>query len=163
MDASGILTPADDELTLLMKETIRKVRIDGYILNTDGIFNEAAISFYEKFEKRMGHPARKIDETTSPFNFQNPRLRLLFSIIPLLLRKSERKHVYSYSGKHVVEDLFQHSYISNGEFILVCIALGYKFKYDPNSPNCNIFGMWVDTIPISYSGQIAYGKHKFPC
>jgi hypothetical protein len=160
MDASGTVAPADDELTHLMKETIRKTKEDGYTLNMNGIFNAAAIAYNDRIDKKRG--VKPTDPP--PFDFQNPRLRMLFSIVPLILQKSERKHTYSYSGKHTVEKLFRHGYVSNGEFILVCIALGYKIKYDPNTPNCNIFGIFVDTIPTCWiGGTPPYGTYKFPC
>jgi hypothetical protein len=160
MDVSGI--PADDELIILMKETIRKTREDGYILNMNGIFNTSYIAYQDRHYKKIGRPEQCYKEGESPFNFTNPRLRLLFSIIPLILRKSDRKHVYSYNGKHVVEKLFKHGYISNGEFILVCISLGYKWKYETNTPNCNIFGLWSDTIaPVDHIRE--WHEWHFPC
>lgn len=142
MDTSGNL---DDSLTQLMKKTIEKCREDGYILCPDGIFTASAISNLGRVNKRLERAAYEPDK--AEFDYTNPRLRLLFSILPLILKKSDRKHIYSYGGKHVIEKLFRHSYISNGELILACIALGYKFKYETDTPNCNIYGQWVNTIP----------------
>ena len=169
MDASGIPAPIDDELTMLMKETIRKSREDGYVLNMNGIFNAAAIARFDRMDKKLERINKNLKQNSCndemfAFDFQNPRLRMLFSILPLIFAKSERKHTNSYSGKHTVEELFQHGYISNGEFILVCMALGYKIKYEPYTPNCNIFATFVNTIPTSWSGaNPPYGRYKFLC
>lgn len=157
MDCSGnlVICPIDDELTTTMKETIRKTREDGYVLTTTGIFTVAAIEAPSRRSYMKDYNAEKDN-----FDFQNPRLRMLFSILPLILKKSDRKSVYSYHGKHVVEKLFQHSYISNGEFILVCLALGYKYKYCANSPNCDIYGLWVETIPSMNADRLL--RYSFP-
>ena len=74
----------------------------------------------------------------------NPRLRLLLSIIPLILKPSERKSVGSYGAKHVLERLLSCGYISNGECIVAAVALGYKWRHvGGSSPNVVIYGSWT--------------------
>ena len=72
------------------------------------------------------------------------KFQLLFQIIPLILKHSDRKSIGSYSGKHVVEKLLTPSYISNGEFILALVALGYKYKIKKDSLNVQFYGCWTD-------------------
>jgi hypothetical protein len=87
-------------------------------------------------------------------NTKKPELQLLFSIIPLIFIESSRKSIGSYSGKHVIEQLLDNKYISNGEFILVMLCLGYKMKTCNNSPNVLFYGNWSKTINMEL-------KHKF--
>lgn len=89
-----------------------------------------------------------------PINTNKPELQLLFSIIPLIFIESSRKSIGSYSGKHIVEQLLDNNYISNGEFILVMLCLGYKMKTSNNSPNVLFYGNWSKTIDMQL-------KHKF--
>lgn len=159
MEASGniIIEPVheEDDLTAAMKQTVIRTKKDGYILTYSGIFTESKL----EAANRKGHWKEYVAERDG-FDFENPRLRMLFSILPLILKKSDRKSIYSYHGKHVVEKLFKHSYISNGEFILVCLTLGYKYKYCANSPNCDIYGLWVDTIPPMNVDRLL--RYSFP-
>ena len=159
MDSSGNI---EDSLTQLMKNTIEKCREDGYILCTNGMYTPAFLAKEKQWEKRVGKESN-FDPKQYEFDFSNPRLRLLFSILPLILHRSDRKHVNSYSGKHIVEDVFRHSYISNGEFILVSIALGYKFKYISDTPNCSIYGIWANTMSNMGVFDETWYKWKFDC
>lgn len=43
------------------------------------------------------------------------------------------KHMFdSYGDKHVVEKCMKSNYITNGEFILICLTLGFHIKYIDN-------------------------------
>jgi hypothetical protein len=87
----------------------------------------------------------KSSKEHSEINCEDKRLHLLFSIIPLVFKGSERRSIGSYSGKHIVEKFFVSEYISNGEFILVMMCLGYKFKVYKDNINVSFYGSWVDT------------------
>jgi len=52
----------------------------------------------------------------------------LFHIIPLITKRLESYKLHSYYGKHYVEKLFTNAYVTNGQFQLVMIALGFKYK-----------------------------------
>lgn len=62
----------------------------------------------------------------------------VIDIIPSLFYESEPSRTHhllnSYKGKHIVENSIGH-YVSNGEFIIAMIYLGYKFRILPKSLN----------------------------
>ena len=90
----------------------------------------------------------------TPINTKNKHLHLLLSIIPLIFSTSERRSIVSYGGKHTVEKFFQPSYVSNGEFILVMLCLGYRMKSFKDSPNTQFYGYWSKNVDNEL-------KHKF--
>lgn len=115
-----------------MKAKLKEIADKGDILNDHGYF----VKDY----------SGKIHTENGEININNPRLHLLFSIIPLIFKSSERKSIGSYGGKHVVEKFFSHEYISNGEFILVMMCLGYKYKVYKDTLNPIFYGYWMPTV-----------------
>lgn len=74
----------------------------------------------------------------------------LFHIIPLISKITKGFLLSSYKGKHIVENLFVNKYISNGQFQLVMIALGFKYKIDRTNLifNCTFTYKQVPAYPF---------------
>lgn len=85
------------------------------------------------------------------------KLTLLATLIPLIFINKQRTLTYSYGGKHVVEAVIG-NYISNGEFILVMLALGYNYKYIEGH-NISFHGIFIDNIFEKCS--VKQFKYKF--
>lgn len=98
----------------------------------------------------------RVDAGAAPLQLAgNPRLRMLLSIIPLILKPSERKSVGSYGAKHVLEGLLTPGYVSNVECIVAAVALGYKWRHaGGSSPNISIYGAWT------WEGELPF---RFAC
>ena len=86
----------------------------------------------------------------------NDTMIQLFNIIPLITQKSARCSMFSYAGKHRMENLFTNKYISNGQFQLVMIALGFKYKYTKGDLNMSFFAKWRCNDAIGYTLQHPY-------
>ncbi len=123
----------------LINNKLNEIKEKGDVLNHTG--------YYKGSNGREGDIA--FDEID-----QDNRVHLLFSIIPLIFQTSERKSIGSYGGKHIVEKFLTNGYVSNGEFILVMMCLGYKYKTQKDSPNVQFYGYWVDTVENKL-------RHKF--
>jgi len=130
------------DLVELMNDKLKEVEAQGDFLYDTGYFPKDSTI--------------KTRYSDSPINTKQPHLKLLFSIIPLIFTPSERKSIGSYGGKHTVEHLMYPGYISNGEFILVMLCLGYKMKAHKDSPNPTFYGQWSKNVNTEL-------KYKFLC
>lgn len=107
-----------------LKNAVETLCTKGLILRDEGVFTKEGEGTPLKIEG-------------------NDRLRLITTIIPLIFRRSQRSTVGSYGAKHLLERQLAAGYISNGEAIAAMVALGYKWKAVPNSPNMAFYGTWV--------------------
>lgn len=121
----------DNTIIEVLKKTLKDIEGRGDTLTRNGYYMKGAL-----VEKEPLITNDMLEEK---------RLHMLFSIIPLIFKTSERKTVGSYGSKHLVARFFNHQYFSNGEFIIVMIALGYKYKVRKDSINVTFYGSWVDT------------------
>ena len=131
-----------DELREKLAHALNSFKLKDKLLTHCGVFNNKNGEGQKEAEKL--HALIDIEDCLKDTKFQ-----LLFQILPLILKPSERKSIGSYSGKHHIEKLFKPSYITNGEFILATVALGYKYKMTTDHPNIKIYGNWSNTILIS--------------
>jgi hypothetical protein len=114
----------EENLKNLFEKVIEEFDKNGYCLTYFG---------YSKKNENM----KTIDiETCS----KNERLKMLMHILPIMIEPRKTTTINSYEAKHVVEKMFEHSYISNGEMILVMHSLGYKHKkLNGLSPNIDYY------------------------
>ena len=116
----------------LLSQKLKEIEERGDVLNHYGYFQKDSV-------------IRNRTNEGNEIVVNEKHLCQLLSIIPLIFKSSERKSIGSYSGKHIVEKLFFSKYISNGEFILVMMSLGYKHRTFKDTPNVSFYGSWVDT------------------
>ena len=73
------------------------------------------------------------------YKFENTkRIIKCMEVIPLLFKKLKtysKTCIGSYEGKHIVEK-YQNEYISNNEFIMAMIMLGFKPQIHLDTENC---------------------------
>ena len=97
----------------------------------------------------IAKPSRYVNHTAGlPINPESDAIKSALRIIPLLIVASDRKmSVNSYAGKHVVEKVLECGYISNGEFILCMLMLGYKWKLvdECTSQNAKFYAMYSNS------------------
>jgi len=86
----------------------------------------------------------------------NDTMIQLFHIIPLITKRCNNFNICSYNGKHRMEKLFTKHYISNGQFQLVMITLGFKYKYRKDSINMSFGAKWIYNEDIGYNVQHPY-------
>lgn len=85
-------------------------------------------------------------------NLNLEKLTCMASLIPIIFEEMKRVESGSYGGKHIIENLivtkgFSRGYVSNGEFILVMISLGYKYRLTSDkSPNLMFKGRFIKNI-----------------
>ena len=128
---------AHNEIIEMMRAKLKDIEDKGDILNDSGYWMK---DFSGSYLSRDYDPKKGM-----AINPSSPHLIKLFSIIPLIFRSSERKKISSYGGKHIVEELIKERYVSNGEFILVMLCLGYKHKIFKDTQNITFYGSWTST------------------
>jgi hypothetical protein len=81
-----------------------------------------------------------------------------FNIIPFLIIKTSRKGLTgSYGLKHIIEKFLTGiPYLSNGECILLMIALdiGFHFQKDPYNPNITFCVKYTSSLALDNKGLI---------
>lgn len=103
-------------------------------------------------------------DTYWPIDPEAHSIKMALKIIPLLIIPSERKlNVNSYWAKHWIENMLEDGHISNGEFILCMLMLGYKWKFcdKTTSPNVLFYALGSNSELIETICRGPIGLPKF--
>jgi hypothetical protein len=99
----------------------------GFVVSNDGLIQPS-------YKYRFPYDTEPIEE--------NERIVELSKWLSENLVESPRKHVGSYTGKHLYERLTGR-YVTNGEFILAMRKAGFKnMRIHKGSPNVDFFCWW---------------------
>ncbi len=116
---------------------------------------------------RWGNYIKVKEKDETDFNFDLENINFCIRYIKFFYKKTKNINYNrtSYGYKHDMEDVRKlmypnkNSYISNGEFIIACMWIGYKFKFKNDCINAN-FNIKLDNDFYNKYCKIYEEKNK---
>lgn len=102
---------------------------------------EQKITYYLKKYPSLCYDGLKRSPTSDEIKNVD-KVKFVMKAIDYLITPSGKYQIYSYGGKHFVEELFSF-HVSNGEFILAMLCKGYKMQWDGSHINSFFRGKYL--------------------